>query len=802
MTSLWDLTPGLLVLVVIVFVLMSSRKQVVDDVLSGGLAGSNPLTPRCGRWSEEGEAVSADSDEPAGTIQTWRWTVSIDQVFTSSSPASLQLIGYSPTELVGQPVGLVMDPVELERANKLVNETGGLRSSMPNMVVTGRHRDGSTSWFEVELQPRVGTDGEIVDFAGTSRMIGPDSSAVLAIRQTRHRIETLIANRMLTTAFQPIVDLAGGEVLGVEALTRFITEPDVGPDRCFAAAASVGLGTDLELLALQTALASAIDLPGHLYVSLNVSPATCLTSGFADLMTVSPLDPARIVLELTEHSRVDDYFPLIAVLRSLRARGVRIAVDDAGAGFASLQHILQVRPDVIKLDRCIISGIDGDHTRQALAGAVVAFARHIEARVVAEGIETEGESRTAREIGIVDGQGYLFGRPSVAPKSWREWRAHPVPGPLEGRLVEIASPGGGLPAVAGQLAEIHTAELVSLPTADFMEEADRSVQRYKAEQLQMAVILDAMPDATALLDHEGRITSTNLAWRMFALDNGGRPEDTGVGVNYLDVCRRSADGGSEDASQIANGLRSVLDGETIEVDCEYSCHSPDVDRWFITRITSIGAPVGGAIASHVNITRRKRLEQEFAHQATHDPLTGLANRMMLATTLAESLTRSSGRAGGPDTGVVYVDLDDFKPINDRFGHSAGDAVLQTVASRLLLCTRPQDTVSRLGGDEFAICLPRVGRNELKAIAGRIGDLLDEVHLVHGQQIRVGGSIGTHLPAFGESVTEAIGHADRDMYAIKGLRRALAATAESGPVATRESHQPWSAASGRATNDGL
>ena len=784
MTSMWELTPGFLVFVVIVFVLMSSRKRVVEDVLSGGLGGSNSLTMPNGRLSEEGDAVSIDSDDLAGTVHTWRWTVSIDQVFTSSSPASMYLIGYSPTELIGQPVGLVMDAAELQRADQLVNETGGLRAHMPKMVVTGRHRDGSASWFEVELQPRFDAEGEIIDLVGNSRMIGPDSSAVMALQQTRHRIETLIANRLLMTAFQPIVDLVSGEVLGVEALTRFISEPDMGPDRWFAAAASVGLGTDLELLAIQTALTSAIDLPAHLYVSLNVSPATCLTKEFADLMADSPFEAVRIVLELTEHRRVDDYVPLNAVLNGLRANAVRIAVDDAGAGFASLQHILQLRPDIIKLDRCIISGIDGDHTRQALAGAVVAFARHIDARVVAEGVETKGESRTAREIGILGGQGYLFGRPSVAPKSWREWRAHPVPEPLEGPSVEEAVPGRELLANTGQVAEIRTAELVSRSAPDFVDEAGRSVQGHASEQLQMAMILDAMPDATALLDHQGRITSTNAAWRMFALDNGGTPEDTGVGVNYLDVCRRSADGGSDDALQIANGLRSVLDGETIEVDREYSCHSPDFDRWFITRITSIGAPLGGAIASHVNITRRKRLEQEFAHQATHDPLTGLANRMMFANTLAESMTRSSARAGGPDTGVIYIDLDDFKPINDRFGHSAGDEVLQTVASRLLLGTRPQDTVSRLGGDEFAICFPRVGRTELKMIAGRIGDLLDEVHQIHGQQIRVGGSIGTHLPVFGESVTEAIGHADRDMYAVKGLRRALAAPAESGPVTTR------------------
>ena len=216
-------------------------------------------------------------------------------------------------------------------------------------------------------------------------------------------------------------------------------------------------------------------------------------------------------------------------------------------------------------------------------------------------------------------------------------------------------------------------------------------------------VLDALPDATAVLDHSGLIVAVNHAWRMFAVDNGGDPESTGVGVNYLDVCARAAAAGSYDAQQVLLGLRAVLAGEAVEGEWEYPCDSPSVKRWFISRITSIGAPLGGAVTSHVNITRRKALEQELAHQAFHDPLTVLANRELFVRKVSDMLADRRGRTDGEQVSLLYIDLDDFKPVNDQYGHAAGDEVLLEVAQRLRLCVRPQDTLARLGGDEFAVC---------------------------------------------------------------------------------------------------
>lgn len=194
--------------------------------------------------------------------------------------------------------------------------------------------------------------------------------------------------------------------VGAEALSRF---PDgTGPAEWFAAAAAVGAGTDLELCALDRAAAALPDIRG--FLSLNVSSATVAAPGFTRRLASLPLH--RLVLELTEHEAVEDYQALNEVLRPLRARGLRLAVDDAGAGFASMRHILVLMPDLIKLDLSLVRGIDHDPARQALTSALVAFAGSTDAQVIAEGIETAEELECLRGLGVQHGQGYHLARPA------------------------------------------------------------------------------------------------------------------------------------------------------------------------------------------------------------------------------------------------------------------------------------------------------------------------------------------------------------------------------------------------------
>jgi EAL domain-containing protein (putative c-di-GMP-specific phosphodiesterase class I) len=171
------------------------------------------------------------------------------------------------------------------------------------------------------------------------------------------------------------------------------------------------------------------DSPGRLrrdiYVALNISPATCLDPRLPGILERSCLCLDHIVLELTERLEVSEYGPLISAIAPLRHLGLRIAVDDAGSGFASMRHILHIRPGIINLDRSLITGIDDDQGQHALGAALAEFARQIGATLIAEGIETQAELTAVARIGMTAGQGYLIGRPSVHPGDWATWQELP-----------------------------------------------------------------------------------------------------------------------------------------------------------------------------------------------------------------------------------------------------------------------------------------------------------------------------------------------------------------------------------------
>lgn len=232
-------------------------------------------------------------------------------------------------------------------------------------------------------------------------------------RLRRARIEEVLVRDQLRMVFQPIVDLGSGRVAGAEALARFDCEPPRPPNEWFADAADVGLAIQLELAAVQAGLAALDELPSGVYLSLNVSPETAIVPALEDLIRRS--DGERIVLELTEHVRVAEYEPLLGALDRLRHYGTRIAVDDTGAGYAGLQHLLRLRPDIIKLDTDLTRDIDVDPARRALGAALVTFAHHLDAGIVAEGIETSLELSAVRSLGIRWGQGYHLARPGPLP---------------------------------------------------------------------------------------------------------------------------------------------------------------------------------------------------------------------------------------------------------------------------------------------------------------------------------------------------------------------------------------------------
>jgi EAL domain-containing protein (putative c-di-GMP-specific phosphodiesterase class I)/AmiR/NasT family two-component response regulator len=228
----------------------------------------------------------------------------------------------------------------------------------------------------------------------------------------RDRLERFVRGEGVTVVLQPIFSLPTGAPVAVEALARFDGSPAAGPSVWFAEAAREGMGQALELAAVDAALDALALVPPHVCMSLNVSPSVAATGGFADRVAAAPAH--RLIVELTEHAAVEDYGLLAAALEALRGAGLRVAVDDAGAGFASLRHVLLVEPDFVKLDISLCSGVATDRRRRALARALLAFAQETEIATVAEGIERPEDLSALTQLGVDWAQGFHLAPPAPA----------------------------------------------------------------------------------------------------------------------------------------------------------------------------------------------------------------------------------------------------------------------------------------------------------------------------------------------------------------------------------------------------
>jgi EAL domain-containing protein (putative c-di-GMP-specific phosphodiesterase class I)/DNA-binding NarL/FixJ family response regulator len=227
-------------------------------------------------------------------------------------------------------------------------------------------------------------------------------------RSLVERIRAALEPGVLQIVFQPIVELDAGRPIGYEALARFDTFPPLPPDMWLAEAASVGLRVDLERAALKLALARLPEIPQPLFVSVNLSPETLLTPSVLDELRT---DPTRTIVEVTEHAQIEDYEVLNQALLELRSVGLRLAIDDAGAGYSSLRHVIETSPDMIKLDASLTRRIEIDRGQRALASALISFAREMNQTVVAEGIEVPSAVAVLAALGARCGQGHYFGRP-------------------------------------------------------------------------------------------------------------------------------------------------------------------------------------------------------------------------------------------------------------------------------------------------------------------------------------------------------------------------------------------------------
>ncbi len=199
--------------------------------------------------------------------------------------------------------------------------------------------------------------------------------------------------------------------MGADALSRFVGTPVRPPDQWFSDAASVGLAVELELMAMEIALRQLLHLSGDVYLSLNASAETIMSDGLASVLADAPNE--RVVLELAEVVPAE-HFPAFAQrITDVRAKGIRLAVDDAGSGDSSFRRLLQLKPDIFKLDIGLSRGIDADPARRSFGRALLNFGLDASgAEFVAEGIETQDELDSLRSLGCSAGQGYYLGRPA------------------------------------------------------------------------------------------------------------------------------------------------------------------------------------------------------------------------------------------------------------------------------------------------------------------------------------------------------------------------------------------------------
>jgi EAL domain-containing protein (putative c-di-GMP-specific phosphodiesterase class I) len=209
--------------------------------------------------------------------------------------------------------------------------------------------------------------------------------------------------------FQPVLELATGRVAGYEALARMPEGPFRPPDQWFNQAHRAGLGAQLEAAALRAAL-RADHRPERTFLALNVSPGALLT---ADVRSALPWDLEGIVIELTEHELFSTDVALDRELEALRERGARIALDDAGNGYAGLQQIIRIAPDILKLDRSLVDGVHDDPHRFALLEALISFASTTRAAVCAEGVETLEDLAVLAAMDVTYAQGWALARPDA-----------------------------------------------------------------------------------------------------------------------------------------------------------------------------------------------------------------------------------------------------------------------------------------------------------------------------------------------------------------------------------------------------
>src|ERR1017187_1633512 len=555
-------------------------------------------------------------------------------------------------------------------------------------------------------------------------------------------IRGLIDSGGIRPAMQPIVRLLDGVTLGYESLCRI--NPGAGPQvpsALFDAAGS-SMEKDLDEACIRAGLAGSVDtMPATLFLNVMLTTLAQPNAALrlAQFAEDAGVNPEHVVLEVSERVPVPNVARLRRVVADLRSRGFRIAIDDAGAGHASMLVIAEVRPDFIKIDRDLIHGVHSSDSRRALVVSMLSFGTHINARIIAEGIETEADLRSLMDLGVQFGQGNVLSEPVILGEPAVEGATLVRPAWFTTRRVE------SFPAYVEPAAPSHEPPRrrphPALPAPESLPhalsraalalQAEHDPQRILAaiaEQLQRVVPVDDLSIYEA--DHNHHRFVAAFATGRQAAEIMADVFSLSVGVNgwafALGTTQNLGNAGAHPAAAVPNTPfehESLLLIPLMAGDHKLgmlNCRRMGLNRFTdedLETATLFGHTA--AMAWH-----NAQLYQELARRASTDSLTGLYNSRWLRE--AGELEIADCRRRGMPLSVVLVDLDHFKTINDSGGHAAGDAVLQRVAAELRRITRAGDSAVRLGGEEFVLVLRDAEAQGAARVAGDLRRALRNV----------------------------------------------------------------------------
>lgn len=484
-------------------------------------------------------------------------------------------------------------------------------------------------------------------------------------------IAQVLARGALRAVYQPIVQLKDGSVVGHESLIRGPdNSPLARPDALFATARREGATVPLEQECLRVGLRGWSSQGGSGRLFLNLSAGTLLDlvarvrlpRVFALLESLGvPL--AALVLEITEHERVGDVARFIEVAGELRARGLRFALDDFGDGHSSLRLWSELRPELVKIDKYFVHGVDRAAVKVQTLRGLIRLAETFGTALVAEGIETEAELRVVRDLGIEFGQGYLLGRPEPVPAV------------------------SALPAAA---AVIASAQIAVLP------EVTRSAGAHFTLERLAVKVPPISPDMP--IDEVAAMFVGQAGLNALALVSAGCPVGLLHRQTFLDRYSRPYFKelyGRKPCTEFANPTPLMLDKHTgLET---LTTVLTSADQRYLTEgfiITEAGRYHGlGTGEQLVRVVTEIRIEA-----ARHaNPLTFLPGNIPISEHVGRLL-----EAGG-DFVACYCDLNDFKPFNDHYGYWRGDDMIRLVARTLVSHCDPQrDFIGHVGGDDFVV----------------------------------------------------------------------------------------------------